>query len=309
MVRVGKPPYQRIQVVVNPAAGKHEPILNVLNDVFHPAGVDWDVRITHKYGDAARLTREAIEDGVDLVAGYGGDGTQHEVANAVVRAAQDGGRRVPIGLLPGGTGNGFSRELGTPRNLKAAAELLCTSKKTAEVDVGRIRASGKKGAREELFIQRVYLGMDKEQQTSREEKNRFGVLAYPVSMMQRPDAAGSHQYSVVADGEKIEPEGTRIYLVNSGMTGAGLRVLPNYSVNDGYLDCFLLDRNTLATLTSAAARFLDLRGATASRYYRRCKTISIDAEPDQAVWADGEHVGRTPVDVDVLPGALSVVVP
>ncbi len=116
-------------------------------------------------------------------------------------------------------------------------------------------------------------------------------------------------YRVQADDELIEPHGNRIYLVNSGMTGSGVRIMPGYSIEDGLLDCFLLDHDTLGTLTSAAARFLDLRGAAASRYFRRCRTISISAEPDQAVWADGEYVGRTPVTVDVLPGALSVVVP
>ena len=84
------------------------------------------------------------------------------------------------------------------------------------------------------------------------------------------------------------------------MTGSGLRIMPGYSIEDGLLDCFLLDRETLSTLTSAAARFLDLRGAAASRYFRRCRSISISAEPDQAVWADGEYVGRTPVTADVL---------
>jgi diacylglycerol kinase (ATP) len=76
-------PYQHVHVIINPAAGHDEPILNVLNDIFHPAGVDWDISITHKSGDATRLAKEAVAKGVDLVAGYGGDGTQMEIANVV----------------------------------------------------------------------------------------------------------------------------------------------------------------------------------------------------------------------------------
>ncbi len=183
-------PFRRVQVIVNPASGKDEPILNVLNEVFHAYGVDWDARVTHAYGDAGRLTRAAVEDGVDLVAGYGGDGTQHEVANALVRAARETGRLVPLGILPGGTGNGFSREVGTPRTLREATELLCTSRHTRLVDVGRVSVSADGTTREELFIQRLYLGMEPEQQTSREEKDRFGVLAYPVSLVKRPAGRG-----------------------------------------------------------------------------------------------------------------------
>ena len=303
-------PFRRVQVIVNPASGKNEPILNVLNEVFHTYGVEWEARVTHAYGDAGRLTREAVEDGVDLVAGYGGDGTQHEVANALVRAARETGRQVPLGILPGGTGNGFSREVGTPRKLREATELLCTSRSTRAVDVGRLTITVDGEDREELFIQRLYLGMEPEEQTSRAEKDRFGVLAYPLSLIKRPEAAGQHHdYRIEADGELIQTAGSRIYVVNSGMTGSGLRIMPGYSIEDGLLDCFWLDRDTLGTLTSAAAQFLDLRGATASRYFRRCRTITVTATPDQAIWADGEYVGRTPVTVDVLPGALSVVVP
>ena len=300
-------PYRRIQVIVNPASGKDEPTLDILNDVFHEHGVEWDARVTHKFGDAGRLTREAIDDGVDLVAGYGGDGTQHEVANAIVETARAGGRSVPMGVLPGGTGNGYARELGTPRTLKAAAALLCTSSKVRSVDVGRVQLGSNGATHEELFIQRLYLGMEPEAQTSRDEKNRYGVLAYPLTLVQRPDSV-QHKYQVVADGESIAPTGTRIYIVNSGMTGSGLRVMANYSIDDGMLDAFMLDKATLGTWASAGARFLDLSRQGATHYYRRVRNITVDADPDQAVWADGEDVGRTPISVDVLPGALQVVV-
>ena len=67
-------PYPKVHVVINPASGQDEPILNVLNHVFHPAGITWDVSLTHKSGDATHLAAQAVASGVDLVAAYGGDG-------------------------------------------------------------------------------------------------------------------------------------------------------------------------------------------------------------------------------------------
>lgn len=305
---MSEPPFRRIQVIVNPASGKDEPILNVLNEVFGAHGVTWDARVTHRYGDAAALTLAAVADGVDLVAGYGGDGTQHEIANALVSIGLETGHTVPLGILPGGTGNGFSRELGLPRTLREAAELLCTSDVRRSVDVGRVRVSTDEGTLEELFIQRMYLAMEPDEQTSREEKDRYGVLAYPMSLVKRPTAIGRRAYHLEVDGQPIEAAGTRIYVVNSGMSGSGLAALSSYAIDDGLLDCFLLDRDRIETLTSAGARFLDLRSAEAARYYRSCRTITIRSDPDQPVWADGEHIGRTPLTVDLLPGALQVVV-
>lgn len=80
------PLYKRVQVIINPASGKDEPILNIINAAFADTGIEWDARVTHKFGDAARLAKEAAEAGVDLVTGYGGDGTQLEIANGPVTA-------------------------------------------------------------------------------------------------------------------------------------------------------------------------------------------------------------------------------
>src|SRR5512139_1023660 len=157
-------PYPRIHVIINPAAGHDEPILNVLNDVFHPAGVEWDISITHKFGDATRLAKEAVEMGVDLVAGYGGDGTQMEVANGLL------GSGIPLAILPGGTGNAMARDLNIPINLKQAAELIVFSSKRRAVDLARIG--------DRVFMLRAYAGVKSQDAASREDKDKLGQLAY-----------------------------------------------------------------------------------------------------------------------------------
>ena len=108
-------PYQNVVVIINPASGKQEPVLNTLNDVFRQHDLPWSIRITHQFGDAARFAREAVASGADLVVGYGGDGTQMEVANGLKGSA------VPLGILPGGTGNAMAFELNIPRDLRQAA--------------------------------------------------------------------------------------------------------------------------------------------------------------------------------------------
>ena len=126
------PPFQKIQVIINPAAGQDEPILNTLNQVFQEYGVEWQVAITRHSGDARRLAKAAATDGFDLVAGYGGDGTLMEIANGL----QDSG--IPLGVLPGGTGNSLARELNIPLDLAQAAELLCQAPNVRQIDLGRI---------------------------------------------------------------------------------------------------------------------------------------------------------------------------
>ena len=303
-------PYRRVQVIVNPASGKDEPVLNVLNDVFRTHEVDWAVSVTHKYGDAAAQARQAIEDGVDLVAGYGGDGTQHEIANALVEASVATGRQTPMGILPGGTGNGFAREMGVPKTLREATEVLCTSTRTRAVDVGRLSDIGQAEVADRYFVQRLYVGVEREEQTSRELKDKYGVFAYLVNATQHAGETKVVRYRVGLDGEHVEFEASKVYVVNSGMMGTGLRITHSYAVDDGLLDCFL-DRQARPCRRSPPrpSASWTCRRRRSDATTGRPPRVKIETEPDQPVWTDGEYVGRTPVTVDVMPGALAVVVP
>jgi diacylglycerol kinase (ATP) len=287
-------PYKRIHIVVNPASGHDEPVLNVLNRLFSQHGVEWSVSVTHKYGDATTQAKAAIDAGVDLVAGYGGDGTQHEVANAVL------GTDATMGILPGGTGNGFAREMGIPKKLEPAVELLCTSRNTRTIDMAKVGDS--------YFVQRLYIGTEPEQQTSREMKDKYGVFAYAVSFKQQAEQAKSVDYRVTVDGVAEQFRAVKAYVINSGMMGTGLSITHEYAIDDGLLDVFVLDTENLATIKGAVDRFLHLNTAAASDYYRQCRRLTIETEPDQPVWTDGEYTGRTPVEVSVAPGALTIAV-
>jgi YegS/Rv2252/BmrU family lipid kinase len=294
-------PYKRIHVVINPASGKDEPILNTFNRVFGQYEVEWSISVTYKYGDAGEQAKAAIAEGVDLVAGYGGDGTQHEIANAVLRTAAETGRSIPMGILPGGTGNGFAREMHIPKTLKAAVELLCTSQNTRQIDVAQVE--------DQYFIQRLYVGVEPEEQTSREMKDKYGVFAYAVSMYERIKTRKEIDYHVTVDGQVKEFKAIKAYVVNSGMTGTGLSVTNKYAIDDGLLDAFMFNTHDFETLKGTSDRFFRLDTKAARKNYLQCRELTIETTPDQPVWSDGEYLGRTPVTVKVVPKALTIAVP
>jgi diacylglycerol kinase (ATP) len=288
------PPYPHVHVIINPASGPNRPILNTLNDVFRKYGVEWDASITKRYGDAIRQAKDAMSRGVDLVVGYGGDGTQHELANAVI------GTGMPMGILPGGTGNGFAREIGIPKELRDATELLCTSRNVRSVDAGRVGDG--------YFIQRLYAGVPPESQTSRDLKERYGLLAYAITLPKQVVGAGESEFRLTVDGRAAQVSGIKCYIVNSGKTGTGLSIDLDFSVSDGILDVFVVSRNPLSVM-AAESRFLHLPTWQVGMHYWRGREITIDAQPEQAIWMDGEYHGSSPVRVQVVAGALSVVAP
>ena len=285
-----------IHVVINPASGHDEPILNVINAVFKEHDVEWSVSVTQKFGDATEFARQAAADGYDIVAGYGGDGTQHEIANGIV------GTDALMGVLPGGTGNGFANEMGIPNKLRPALEVLCTSENVRKVDIVKLD----KG----YFIQRLYVGIEPETQTSREEKDKYGTFAYAISSFNRAREVKEVQYQIRIDGELMEVPAMKLYVVNAGKSGTGISVTGNFSsVDDGLLDVFILDLKNLHTLVGATERMLSLNLKDAKETFHQGKEISIDTNPDQPVWTDGEYTRRTPVSMKVLQGALSVIAP
>jgi YegS/Rv2252/BmrU family lipid kinase len=287
---------KRIHVVINPAAGQDEPILNVVNDVCRQHEVEWSASVTHKFGDATELARQAAEDGYDIVAGYGGDGTQHEIANGIL------GTDALMGILPGGTGNNFSKEMGTPQTLRPAVELLCSSETVRDVDVVQMG--------DIVFILRLYVGIEPEQQTSREDKDRYGKLAYVVDAYRKARDSKEVNYRITLDGELFEIPAMVLYVVNAAKNGAGVSVAGDLSkIDDGLMDAFILNMNDLNTISGAVDRMLNLDTSDAQRHMRQGKEMTIETDPHQPVWTDGEYTGRTPITLKVVPGALSIVVP
>jgi len=291
-------PFKNVHVVINPASGHNQPILNVLNDVFHPSGIHWDISLTHKSGDAARFAAEAAASGADLVAAYGGDGTQMEVANGLL------GTGVPQAILPGGTGNAMAHELGIPLALAEAASLIVTSSNRRAIDLAKMG--------DRIFMLRAYTGLSPENAASREEKDKYGQLAYVQASLKFLREVPETHYRVTVDGEVIEGEALICFLLNAGSLGGIMGIeLPQVGavdVSDGYLDLFAITKGVKPL--RAISRFLFQHGnADVGVYSWRGKEITIDADTEQDIWVDGELGGKTPLTTTVLAQALEFVVP
>ena len=292
-------PYPKVHVIINPAAGKNEPILNVLNDVFHPAGVTWDNSLTHKSGDAARQAAEAAAKGVDLVAAYGGDGTQMEVANGLL------GTGVPQAILPGGTGNAMAHELKVPINLRQAAELIVSSPQRRAVDLARIG--------DQIFMLRAYCGLSADEAASREQKDKYGQLAYVQAALKFIREVPETHYRATVDGELIEGEALIVFILNAGSIGGvmGIEIpeIGDVSVSDGYLDLYAITKGVKPL--RAISKYLLHRenDVNVGVYCWKGKEISIAAASEQDVWIDGEMGGKTPFTVTTIYQALEIVVP
>lgn len=291
-------PYEKVHVVINPAAGHNEPILNVLNTVFHPAGMKWETSLTHKSGDATRLAAEAAASGVDLVAAYGGDGTQMEVANGLL------GTGVPQAILPGGTGNAMAHDLGISLVLREAAALIVNSPKRRAIDLAKIG--------DQVFMLRAYAGISSDQAASREEKDKYGQLAYVREGLKFLRNMPETQFQATVDGEVIEGKAVICFILNAGSIGGvmGMEIpkVGDVDISDGYLDLYAVTKG-LQPFRAISKHIFHREGSDGGVYHWHGKEITLQADPIQDVFIDGELGGQTPFTVTAMPEALQIVVP
>jgi diacylglycerol kinase family enzyme len=109
----------------------------------------------------------------------------------------------------------------------------------------------------------------------------------------------------------VENEGIACIICNSGNLGsAGITLSSAVSVRDGLLDVFVLEQANLSSLLSLTRDVLtQTEPTTAALLHWQGREITLVAEPNQTVQADGEVLGQTPVTAKVLPGVVRVIVP
>jgi len=309
--------YKNIHIIINPAAGGDVPVLATLNSVFHEMGVAWSVSITHQPGDGRRLAEVALNQGYEVIAAYGGDGTVAEVASGLI------GTQIPFAILPGGTANVLSLELGIPADLAAAAALACGAQASLrQIDAGQI--CGKH------FLLRAGLGFEAAmiEQADRALKDRYGMLAYWWSAMQNLRQPQIFEYQMKLDGKEITSRGITCGIANAGNLGvAGLHFGSTIDISDGLLDVLIIEEvswralfdilsrtwgkpETKTTLDMANMSVLQETFSEAVHHWQ-ARTIEISTEPVQAIQYDGEvyKPPAAPIQVEVLPQAISVLVP
>ena len=253
-------------------------------------------------GDGERLARAAVEAGADVVIAHGGDGTAMDVAAALV------GTPVPLGLLPGGTGNVLAGNLGINRSFMAAADTIAEGA-TRIIDVGRLTTAA--GSRYFAVNCAAGFAADLMAGTAQRHKRRFGVAAYvgrAILMVPNLVRAATR---IEVDGAVHEGHATTVIVANCGQIVPGvLSLADGIAPDDGLFDVAVLDAASYASALRVAWHMFARRpGADPGITFYRGRTVRLTCDPVQSAEADGELLGVTPMYVELVPLALKVLAP
>jgi YegS/Rv2252/BmrU family lipid kinase len=261
----------------------------------HARRIDGEVFVTERGGHARELALAALGRGVSLCIAWGGDGTVNEVASALAF------RTASLGIIPSGSGNGLSREVGIPFDPRAAFEVALGERERV-IDAGEIERR--------LFFNLAGVGLDARiaHQFAATGLVRRGFTRYLEIASTEIFTRAPHEYEIAIDGQLRRSHVLLIAIANGRQYGNGALIAPTARIDDGKLDVVVVDdRSPWAVIRHAPklfrGRLADVPGVTMSP----ATQVEIAAREPLIYHVDGEPcAGGSAVSARIRPAALRV---
>jgi diacylglycerol kinase (ATP) len=239
----------------------------------------------------------------DLIVVIGGDGTIHHYLPRLIESKK------PVLVVPDGSGNDLARALNihsVETSWHFAARFVRSEQSAKEIDVGVIADSS---GQETPFCCVAGIGLDPiaaefANKMPRWLRSRGGYLLSVARALLSPLVL---RLRIRADSREMQQNSCLFSIANTPTFGGGLRIAPQAQVDDGLLDCVLVDAMSTPQLIRRVPALLNgtvlgLKEVT----FVRAKTLQIDSDRPAWVYADGESVCQTPITVRVLRHAIRV---
>lgn len=291
---------QKLLFIINPVSGvKRKGLKEFKSQVEEFLDLDRfsaDFRITTDPGNAVQLSREGLEDGVDIFVAVGGDGTLNEVGSVI------SGTDASMGIIPAGSGNGLAHHLGIPGKISDAVELI-NRNKTNKIDTCLVN--------DVFFMSIAGIGFDARVARQFAKSGQRGFKTYARIAMMEYFNYKPRKYKLILDDEELKISAFFISFANSNQFGYNARIAPQASLTDGKLDVCIVKKPPVQAFP-AIAHMMFTRKIDQSKYMEvyRASRILVERKKGKTVNIDGEAV-RMPkkLDIRVIPTSLNLIVP
>lgn len=310
---------KRAIIIYNPMSGRpgrRAQHARAMTRLLEARGIQTQAFATTGPGDASQLARSAVADGVDIIVSYGGDGTLNEVIQGMP------GSRAALAVWPGGTANVVARDIGMPAKIERVADVIAAGKtkrvalgvatgreSSAASRVGRTLTSNPQPLRR-YFLMMAGIGIDASiaRSVNKKLKRLVGELAYWWCGIKHLLFWKVEPFSIDIDGKRYL---SAFALIGKGKGyGGGLTLTPGAKLEAPWFEVYILPplRNNFSYLRALAAC---RRGTPEAAGATLIRGTHIRANSAQAPWVevDGEVIGPLPMTFDVVPDALSIIIP
>ena len=305
-----------LMMIVNPAAGggrcgRTWPLLaRRLRD----DGLVFTTRLTERPGHARQLTRQALLDGATTIVAVGGDGLLNEVINGFLEDDRPVNPTARLGVVSVGTGNDYARMFGYDQAADLAA--LGPGGQVHRLDVMRVNFTTPDGeTRQRYGLAHAAVGIVAAGTGIRLPgwlRRVAGPLSYPlmgVLALTRHRAYPVAWWVDDALAERTHIAG--LIAANGACMGGGMRVAPDARLDDGLVE--IISVGALGRLTLLLRILPGLYDASYLRHpaarHQRARRFRIESEAPLPLEIDGDVVGQAPLQIEVVPAVLPVLVP
>ncbi|KAB8140886.1 diacylglycerol kinase family lipid kinase [Chloroflexia bacterium SDU3-3] len=301
---------QQWTIILNPWAGKGAAGAQrgALEAALGAAGVPYTILTTHAQGGATELAWQAIAAGATHVVAAGGDGTLNEIVNGIKGAEAEHGQRVPLGIIPIGTGNDFIKSLdGFDAGDITGAIRRIVEGRTRRVDLGRVEVAGYEPR---YFLNGLGVGLDAQIAfEARQITNLKGTAVYLLAIIRALAKYRAAPMQVQHDGRSIRRRLMFATVGNGRCEGSGFYVTPEAQIDDGLLDLCLINTMRLDEIIRYIPRVMD-GTHTKIKHVTMGRTAEVQIACGQGlpVAVDGEviSISAREIRAAVLPAALEI---
>ncbi len=262
---------------------------------------------TTRQGEAQERAMYAAKEERPVII-VGGDGSLHEVVNGILTA----GRRVPLGIVPAGSGNDYAwNTLKLPRSPAAAVERAFDGQ-LIDSDAGIVNGR--------YFANSFSVGLDADIAVAASSLKKYPLMSgerlYYASTIRQLLFGYNHcpwlEFCLDANTKNERSNETQKHYVLMAVTngptyGAGFRINPNADHADGLFDiCTITYTPLLRALKLLPVVQKGEHAELPEVTFYRAKKVHIESRKTVNIQMDGETTSATSFNAEILPGALWV---
>ncbi|MEM1121957.1 MAG: diacylglycerol kinase family protein [Bacteroidota bacterium] len=289
---------QKILFIINPFSGltRKKNVPKIIEQNIDHRRFKVEIAYTQFAGHAIDLAKQGVARQFDVVVAVGGDGSVNEVASALI------GTNVKLGILPGGSGNGFAMHLGLGRRIKKSVHILNTAK-TITIDSGLLNGRP--------FVNLGGTGFDALVAYRAKQSTLRGLWAYTKFAVLEAWQYPIEKYQIIVDNQAVEMEALVIEVANAQMFGYNFVIAPQAQLDDGLLDVLIVKKAPKWRYLLSLWRFFNdsFHKSSLVKVYKG-KNVKIIGEKPMPVHIDGEgYYLEEDLHFTMRPMSLQVLVP